>query len=76
MTTTAETLTVTPDDLLITEQLFIRPDRAPNLQAELAAFRDLSATMAVDPDQAVQRFLEPGADALPCGRLGGLERTR
>jgi hypothetical protein len=47
-----------PEDVLATEAMLARPRRAPDLAAEVAAFRELSALIAADPARAVQRFLE------------------
>ena len=47
-----------PEDVLATEAMLARPRRAPDLAAEVAAFRELSALMATDPTRAVRRFLE------------------
>lgn len=47
-----------PEDVLATEEMLARPRKAADLAAEVAAFRELSALMAVDPARAVQRFLE------------------
>ena len=47
-----------PEDVLATEEMLARPRKAADLAAEVAAFRELSALMAVDPARVVQRFLE------------------
>jgi two-component sensor histidine kinase len=47
-----------PEDVLATEEMLARPRKAADLTAEVAAFRELSALMAVDPARVVQRFLE------------------
>ena len=49
---------LTPEDVLATEAMLARPRKAPDLAAEVAAFRELSALMAADPARAVQGFLE------------------
>ena len=55
-TTVADGLT--PEDVLATEELLARPRKAPDLAAEVAAFRELSGLMATDPTRAIQRSLE------------------
>jgi two-component sensor histidine kinase len=47
-----------PEDVLATEEMLARPRKTADLAAEVAAFRELSALMAVDPARVVQRFLE------------------
>lgn len=47
-----------PSDLLNTAALLQRPERSPDLQAEAAAFCELSQLLARDPHAAVRRFLE------------------
>jgi two-component sensor histidine kinase len=47
-----------PEDVLATQQMLARHRKAPDLPAEVAAFRELSALIAIDPARAVQRFLE------------------
>ena len=47
-----------PEDVLATEAMLARPRKAPDLAAEVAAFREVSALTAADPARAVQRFLE------------------
>jgi two-component sensor histidine kinase len=47
-----------PEDVLATEEMLARPCKTADLAAEVAAFRELSALMAVDPARVVQRFLE------------------
>ena len=47
-----------PEDVLATEAMLARPRKAPDLAAEVAAFREVSALMAADPARAVRRFLE------------------
>ena len=47
-----------PEDVLAAEEMLARPRKAADLAAEVAAFRELSALMAVDPARVVQRFLE------------------
>lgn len=37
-----------PEDVLATEEMLARPRKAADLAAEVAAFRELSALMAVD----------------------------
>ncbi|MEA2783510.1 MAG: hypothetical protein QOK29_5054, partial [Rhodospirillaceae bacterium] len=47
-----------PSDLLITDQLAVRPARTPDLQAEIDAFRELSTVLALEPGRGIQRFVE------------------
>src|SRR5829696_2583580 len=47
-----------PEDVLATEAMLARPRKAPDLAAEVAAFREVSALIAADPNRAIQRFLE------------------
>ena len=47
-----------PEDVLATAEMLARPRKTADLAAEVAAFRELSALMAVDPARVVQRFLE------------------
>jgi two-component sensor histidine kinase len=45
-------------ELLITGDLSTRPIEPPDLQAEVAAFHELSTLLAIDPEQALQRFTD------------------
>ena len=66
-----------PEDVLITEQLYRRPPRSADLETELAAYRELSALIAIDPVQAIQRFLELALELCPAAGSAGLsELTR
>ena len=47
-----------PEDVLCTEAMLARPRKAPDLGAEVAAFRELSALVAADPARAIRRFLD------------------
>ena len=47
-----------PEDVLATEAMLARPRKAPDLAAEVAAFREVTALIAADPARAVRRFLE------------------
>lgn len=49
---------ILPTDLFITAALLNRPERAPNLQAEVAAFCELSQILADNPTAALRRFLD------------------
>jgi two-component sensor histidine kinase len=51
-------LATSVDDILKTPALYRRQARESSLENELAAYRELSALMAVDPQLAIQRFLE------------------
>jgi two-component sensor histidine kinase len=63
---------VQPDDVLITPQLYARSPRAPDLQTELAAYRELSLLMTVDPVEAIQRFLDLAVELCPAAGSAGL----
>lgn len=55
---TIEKSTSRLEDLLITPALTQRPERAPNLRAEVEAFGELSQILGVDPRRAVRRFTQ------------------
>ena len=61
-----------PEDLLVTPRLFQRPARAPDLNVELDAYRELSALMTVDPVAAIQRFLDLSLELCPAAGSAGL----
>ena len=67
--TIAESI-IRPADLLITGELLQRPERAPNLRAEAAAFGELSQILAVDPRRAVRRFMEIALRLCDAGSAG------
>lgn len=46
------------DEIIITPQLALRPDRPADLRREAEAFRQISEAIVADPAGAVQRFLE------------------
>ena len=69
--TSSEPLT-SPEDTLITKQLFLRPARHPDLAAELQAFHELSEVIADDPDLAVTRFLDLAISLCPPAGSAGL----
>lgn len=47
-----------PPDLLATRTLVSRPARAPNLESELTAFREITEVLVDDPSEAPQRILD------------------
>lgn len=57
-------------DILVTSELFRRPDRPVQLQAELDAFRELAGLMSFDPHAAVRRFLEIALALCNAGTAG------
>jgi two-component sensor histidine kinase len=59
-----------PADLITTKALLQRPVRAPNLQAEAAAFCELSKILADDPSAALRRFLEIALRLCNAGTAG------
>jgi two-component sensor histidine kinase len=62
--------TALPADLLITDALLQRPERVPNLRAEVAAFGELSQILAVDPRHAVRRFTQVALRLCDAGSAG------
>jgi two-component sensor histidine kinase len=60
------------DEVLITPALYRRSPRECSLDNELAAYRELSALMAVDPQLAIQRFLELALELCPGAGSAGL----
>jgi two-component sensor histidine kinase len=65
-----------PEDLLITADLYRRAAREPRLQEELAASRELSSLMTVDPELAIKRFLELALELCPAAGSAGLSELR
>ena len=61
-----------PEDLLVTADLYRRPVRPALLETELAAYRELSLLMAVDPQLAIQRFLDLAVELCPAAGSAGL----
>ncbi|MBC7982959.1 MAG: sensor histidine kinase [Candidatus Obscuribacterales bacterium] len=59
-----------PADLLTTTALLHRPQRTPNLYAEVAAFCELSQILANDPRSALRRFLEIALRLCNAGTAG------
>lgn len=57
-TVTVADAAIRPADLLITGALLHRPEHVPDLQAEVAAFRELSDILSDDPRIAFRRFLD------------------
>ncbi|HEX8240066.1 MAG TPA: histidine kinase dimerization/phosphoacceptor domain -containing protein [Allosphingosinicella sp.] len=70
MSRSAEPLT--GEDLLITPDLYRRPARDASLERELEAYRELSALMTVDPQLAIQRFLDLALELCPAAGSAGL----
>jgi len=60
------------DEILKTAVLYRRQPRECSLENELAAYRELSALMAVDPKLAIQRFLELALELCPGAGSAGL----
>lgn len=67
---TIDRSTARPADLLITSALLQRPERVPNLRAEVAAFGELSQILAVDPHHAVRRFTQVALRLCDAGSAG------
>jgi two-component sensor histidine kinase len=63
---------VTEDDILVTCRLYSRPARQAALDSELEAHRELSALMTVDPQLAIERFLELALELCPAAGSAGL----
>ena len=61
-----------PEEVLITSQLYQRPARPAALDTELAAHRELSSLMTVDPVLAIQRFLDLALELCPSAGSAGL----
>lgn len=59
-----------PADLVVTEKLYERPTRAPDLQAEAEAVQELSSRLIADAESAVQRFLELAMKLCRAGSAG------
>jgi len=57
-------------EVLITEELASRPRKAPNLEAEARAFRELSNLIVDNPKLAVVRFLELAIALCGAGSAG------
>ena len=54
-----------PPDLFVTKATLQRRKAAPNLQAEAAAFCELSKTLADDPCMALRHLLEVARGSVP-----------
>lgn len=63
---------LTPEALLATPSLYRRRARTADLETELEAYRELSSLMAVDPELAIQRFLELAVELCPAAGSAGL----
>ncbi|WP_305097925.1 histidine kinase dimerization/phosphoacceptor domain -containing protein [Croceibacterium aestuarii] len=63
---------ISPDDLLITPELYRREARPADLRAELNAYRELSTLMDVGPAKAIDRFLELALELCPAAGSAGL----
>jgi PAS domain S-box-containing protein len=57
-------------EVLITEELASRPRKAPNLEAQARAFRELSNLIVDNPKSAVTRFLELAIALCEAGSAG------
>jgi two-component sensor histidine kinase len=60
------------DDILVTPRLYRRRARPAALEAELAAYHELSSLMALDPVMAIQRFLDLAIQLCPAAGSAGL----
>ena len=65
-----------PEDLLITPELYGRRARPADLERELAAHRELSELMTVDPMLAIQRFLDLALELCPAAGSAGLSELQ
>jgi two-component sensor histidine kinase len=63
------------EEILNTPALYKRAARDCLLDSELAAHRELSALMAVDPELAIQRFLELALQLCPAAGSAGLSEV-
>jgi two-component sensor histidine kinase len=63
---------VTEDDVLVTAELYARPARSAALDAELEAHRELSSLMTLDPQLAIERFLDLALELCPAAGSAGL----
>src|ERR1700730_1238563 len=63
-------MTITADELLITEALHKRPDRHRDLAREIAAINDLARGMVRRPDALQRRFVELALDLCRAGSAG------
>jgi PAS domain S-box-containing protein len=61
---------VKPADILMTSELATRPRKPANLAAEVAAFCELSALLAIDPQRTLKRFLELAIILCDAGSAG------
>jgi PAS domain S-box-containing protein len=61
---------LSPADVLITDRLATRKRKRPNLTAEVAAFREISALLVQKPERAVKRFLELAVVLCDAGSSG------
>lgn len=59
-----------PPDLVVTDRLNSRPARLPDLQAEAAAFHELSNLILTDPEKAVARFVGLALELCRAGSAG------
>lgn len=63
---------IKPESVLITARLYRRKARPADLLAELAAYRELSSIMSVNPTGAIQRFLDLALELCPAAGSSGL----
>jgi two-component sensor histidine kinase/PAS domain-containing protein len=61
---------VKPADILMTSELATRPRKPANLAAEVAAFCELSALLAIDAQRTLKRFLELAIILCDAGSAG------
>jgi hypothetical protein len=62
----------TTDDILVTERLFSREARRPDLVAEARAFQALSDALLIDAATAIQRFVDLALQLCPHAGSAGL----
>lgn len=67
---TIDPATRRPAYLFITAELSQRPERVPNLRAEMAAFDELSQILAADPRRAVRRCTQVALRLCDAGSAG------
>jgi two-component sensor histidine kinase len=72
MSSRSDVVSLEPEDVLNTHNLYRRRARPAPLQAELKAYHDLSTLMATDPVKAIQRFLEIALELCPAAGSAGL----
>jgi RNA polymerase sigma-70 factor (ECF subfamily) len=68
----AEVRRFSSEDILVTERLFSREARRPDLIAEAGAFQALSAALLIDAETAIERFVQLALDLCPSAGSAGL----